>query len=248
MNGMYGAGRPRASERAARALCSSVLAALLLAGCDRLVMAPPEPPPPLVNLGSPIGEQTRASLAYWTTDPAECRAMLDLGQVTFTPVEDRVESETCRIHDAGSLGLDAGAVSTLTPEAPVMTCRTAAAFSLWRRQSVEPAARELLGAEVSRIEHWGTYACRNIYGRAAGRASAHATAEAIDIAVFHLSDGRMISVYQRWNDEGPEGQFLRRVRDDACRVFGVTLSPDYNVEHADHLHLELGSARWSRCS
>ena len=29
-------------------------------------------------------------------------------------------------------------------------------------------------------------------------------------------------------------------RDDACRIFGTTLSPDYNAVHHDHLHLEAG--------
>ena len=33
---------------------------------------------------------------------------------------------------------------------------------------------------------------------------------------------------------------LRRIRDDACRIFGTTLSPDYNAVHHDHLHLEAG--------
>ena len=37
-----------------------------------------------------------------------------------------------------------------------------------------------------------------------------------------------------------EARFLRRIRDDACRIFGTTLSPDYNAVHHDHLHLEAG--------
>ena len=43
-------------------------------------------------------------------------------------------------------------------------------------------AMERLGSELVRIDHFGTYACRNIYGRQEDRRSAHATAEAIDKA------------------------------------------------------------------
>ncbi len=42
----------------------------------------------------------------------------------------------------------------------MMTCELAAAVAVWRRQSVEPAARELLGAGVSGLDHYGVYACR----------------------------------------------------------------------------------------
>jgi len=45
--------------------------------------------------------------------------------------------------------------------------------------------------------------------------------------------------------ETDEGRFVRAVRDGACRVFGVVLSPDYNAAHADHLHLN--PAGYSLC-
>ncbi len=111
---------------------------------------------------------------------------------------------------------------------------------------MEPAARELLGASVRQIDHLGVYACRRIYNQPEGRPSAHARAEAIDIAGFRLSDGRRISVSRDWPEDSAEGRFLRRIRDDACRIFGATLSPDYNALHADHLHLEAGGGRMCR--
>lgn len=36
----------------------------------------------------------------------------------------------------------------------------------------------------------------------------------------------------------PEQQFLRRIRDDACGLFGTVLSPEYNAAHRDHLHFD----------
>ena len=49
-----------------------------------------------------------------------------------------------------------------------------------------------------------------------------------------------------WNGGTAEARFLRRIRDDACRIFGTTLSPDYNAVHYDHLHLEATDTRFCR--
>ena len=49
-----------------------------------------------------------------------------------------------------------------------------------------------------------------------------------------------------WTGDTPEARFLRRIRDDACRVFGTVLSPDYNAVHSDHLHLEAADTRFCR--
>jgi hypothetical protein len=110
----------------------------------------------------------------------------------------------------------------------------------WYEQRLNALAEEHLGAHLSRIEHFGTYACRNIYGRAEDRRSAHATAEAIDVSGFRFDDGSSISVLRDWDGETAKGRFLTAARDEACRFFGMVLSPDYNRAHANHFHLELG--------
>jgi hypothetical protein len=115
-----------------------------------------------------------------------------------------------------------------------MTCRTALALSIWRRQSLEPAAREILGSDVVQIDHMGAYACRNVNnGGVSTRVSAHSQAAALDFA-------------GDWSGDEPEARFLRRIRDDACRIFGTVLSPDYNAVHRDHLHLEATDTRFCR--
>lgn len=125
-----------------------------------------------------------------------------------------------------------------SPARPHTTCAVAAAFSLWLQQGVQPAAQAQLGSGIARIEHFGTYSCRRLYGRPDGPWSEHATGNAIDIAAFILKDGRRISVLRDWDREGPEAAFLRDARDNACETFGTVLSPDYNAAHADHLHLD----------
>jgi hypothetical protein len=57
---------------------------------------------------------------------------------------------------------------------------------------------------------------------------------------FRLANGRTVSVERDWPAAGAESAFLRRVRDDACKVFGSVLSPDDNAAHHNHLHLEHG--------
>lgn len=135
----------------------------------------------------------------------------------------------------------------LSPDTPPVTCPVAIALELWRRDSVAPAAREILGSEIARIEHLGAYSCRRIYGRGEGNWSEHATGNAIDIAGFVLEDGRRISVLRDWAGEGPEAAFLREVRSGACEAFATVLSPDYNAAHADHFHLDQDS-RWAGCA
>ena len=94
---------------------------------------------------------------------------------------------------------------------------------------------------MAELEHFGSYACRNIVGHDGDGRSQHATADAFDIAGFVLRDGRMVRVRTGWNGDATERQFLREVQAGACRVFDAVLGPDYNAAHRDHLHLDRGS-------
>jgi hypothetical protein len=206
--------------------------------------APPQDLPwkPL-HIDQPIGWATSAKLERTVAQPRECLDFLRREEVEFAPVADRLQGEFCTVRDAGLIGPQPMALS---PVRPVMSCPLAAAFAIWTRQSVVPAARELLDAEVAQIEHYGTYACRRVYGREEGRVSEHARAQAIDVAAIRLTDGRRIDLLSDWRDEGPEGAFLRRIRDDGCRLFRAALSPDYNAAHANHLHFDVGAYRLCR--
>lgn len=193
-----------------------------------------------VSVDAPIGYFTRWRLLQATAEPAACEAWLAQAGVGFTPVAMRPQSDVCGISAAGAV-TDLGAPKVhFSPARPMMACQLAAALALWRRQSVEPSAEELLGSSVREIDHLGVYACRPVNGSPEARPSAHARGAAIDISGFRLSDGRRVSVARDWTSAGPEAEFLRRIRDDACRIFGTTLSPDYNPAHSNHLHLEVG--------
>ena len=138
------------------------------------------------------------------------------------------------------------ATSAAVGEPFTLSCRSALALALWDRHVVQPAARTHFDATVKRLEHFGSYACRNIYGRKDAPLSRHATADALDVAGFVLSNGRRIAVRRDWGSEDADGLFLREVHAGACRVFDGVLGPDYNEAHRDHFHLERGGYRACR--
>ena len=238
------------------AAIAALALSLALASCVR---RPPEPlrpkpypvgaPAPLVGgvIDRPIDGGTRSAVVWAGADLGQCLAQLNAARVTFSPVPNRVNGPTCGLSDGGVLGPDLGTVARMAPGDVEMTCQTALALSIWRRQSLEPAAREILGSDVVQIDHMGAYACRNVNnGVGSSRISAQSQAAALDFAGVRLRDGRRIMVSRDWNGEGAEARFLRLIRDDACRIFGTTLSPDYNAVHHDHLHLEATDTRFCR--
>lgn len=196
-----------------------------------------------LSVVDPVGMATRIKAARAGRDPTTCRAILRKAGLVYAEIPERTDGGFCTIRDA--LRIDAG-MASLTPADAPMVCKEALALTIWERQVVQPAAYELLGQGVVGLEHYGTYACRRQYGRTAGPISEHARADAIDLAGFKLADGQTVYVAQDWNDPGPKGRFLRRVRDGACRVFVTTLSPDFNAEHHDHFHLDMHG--WTKCA
>lgn len=121
-----------------------------------------------------------------------------------------------------------------------MRCPLAAAAHIWLT-SIDERARDMLGSPLASVHHFGTYSCRRMYNRQSGPMSQHAYANAWDVSGFELADGRVISVLADWNDGGPRGRFLKTARSEACRIFSVVLTPDYNEAHRDHFHLDMGN-------
>lgn len=231
--------RPNPHFRAARlALASLVPLIAAIFGWQWLVSNPQHNPWAPLDLDDPPGMATRMKLAQLRGDVDECRAVLARSEVAYTVLPATGEGE-CARPDRTRLG-----DYPLSPDTPAVTCPVAAALEIWRRDSVEPAARDILGSPIARIEHLGAYSCRRMYGASEGAWSEHATANAIDIAAFVLEDGRRVSVLADWEGEGAESRFLRSVRDGACTSFSTVLSPDYNAAHADHFHLDQDE-RWS---
>ncbi len=156
----------------------------------------------------------------------------------------------CGYDDAVRFGRGGALALAYRPADLGTSCPVAAGLALWEWHVVQPAALRHFGVKVAAVDHLGSYSCRRIYGRSEGAWSEHSTANAVDIAGF---PPRRRPPHQRprdWQDEGARGRFLRDVRDDACRLFATTLSPDYNAAHRDHLHLDQakrGAMGWRAC-
>jgi hypothetical protein len=133
---------------------------------------------------------------------------------------------------------EGGRTVAFAPPGVVTSCPVAAALAVYEHRILQPAARRHFGTSVATIDHAGSYSCRRLYGRSEGAYSEHASANALDLIGFRLSDGTEISVLRDWNGGGPKSAFLHDVRDGACKLFATVLTPDYNAAHADHLHFD----------
>lgn len=129
----------------------------------------------------------------------------------------------------------------------VMRCPLLVRWLMFESQQLQPLAIEHLGRQVQQVEHLGTFACRNIYGRETGRVSQHATASAFDIAGFVLEDGRQVSVLDDWDNDtrADASRFLKEAHQASCRYFGTVLGPEYNRAHANHFHVD--NSRFGVC-
>lgn len=189
----------------------------------------------------------RSTLAFSPRPEARaCLAGLGRTEAAFTPLPDQYFGAHCSTLNTVKLlsvrsDSTALAVSNLGP----VTCPLAETFAAWARFGVDRAARQIMGSPLARIETMGSYNCRTVAG--SDRMSAHATANAIDVAGFVLADGRRISVLRDWSTAEPQTRaFLQTIQQSACKRFGTVLGPAYNAAHRDHLHLEISSGAFCR--
>ena len=235
----------------ARGLGCLVLLALLagafFVGRDYVRRHPQDVPWTALDLRHPTGRFTASKIARLGDEPAQCRALLASVVVDDVPVPPRVSSPECSYYDGMRL---AGRSLDYSPAGLVTSCPVAAALHLFETRVVQPAAQRHFGQPVRATFHAGSFSCRRLYGRAEGRFSEHATADAVDITGFRLADGTDVSVLADWTKGDAKAAFLREVRDGACRLFPTVLSPDYNQAHRDHLHLDVanrGGGGWTLC-
>lgn len=187
---------------------------------------------------------TPYKLSRARSEPARCLQALEQTAMQYDVLPDRVTGPGCGFDNAVRLraaGIRFGAPLSLS-------CPMALSFFMWERHALQNTTQAAFGQRVVAIEHFGSYACRNINrgegAVATGARSQHATANALDITAFTLSDGRRIAVTQWPVSAGGAGDataaWLRAVHADSCRYFEGVLGPDYNAAHRDHFHLETG--------
>lgn len=120
-------------------------------------------------------------------------------------------------------------------------CEMISALHKWEKDVVQPAAARYLNSRVVKVREMGTYSCRNIAG--SRYRSQHSYANAIDIGGFYMENGRHIDVEKDWGKRTAEAQFLAAVHRNSCRIFSTVLGPNYNYDHRNHFHLDMGPHR-----
>ena len=160
-----------------------------------------------------------------------------------TPADPKDGPEVCGWNKAR--WVSARGTIKLTPRDSTMQCPLALGAHIWAGE-IDRLAQKHFKQSVVKIHHAGTYSCRRQRGNSSGAWSEHAFANAWDITGFTLSNGEVISVLKDWNGAANKKQFLRGVRSQACKIFRVTLSPDYNEAHRDHFHVDMGPTKACR--
>jgi hypothetical protein len=173
-----------------------VLLVVALGGCIPRGSAPPPDQPPPAQGQSPAA--TQATL--------QCHLDLAREYVQFRALEDRRFESGCTAVGAVQLTNIGVPTTNLT----AMTCPLARQYARWVREVVQPAASQLLRTTVTRIETFGTFACRPVNNQPGARISEHGYANAVDVSAFVLGDGRRVTVEHGWNGtDEPVRRFLR---------------------------------------
>ncbi|MBZ6377940.1 hypothetical protein B5C34_02340 [Pacificimonas flava] len=192
-------------------------------------------PRPVVRSQPPVDRPADTPPPSGAPAPA-CYASLDRLPIEYRPLPPRRTTEGCGFDDGVQL-LDIGVP---VPGLTAISCPAAASLYKWISEDVQGAAAIHFGSRVVRIQSWGTYSCRPVNSRPGGRLSEHSYGNAVDIAAFHLENGKVIQVESGWKAGGDETAFLRDVHKAACNRFEIVIGPDGDAFHRDHLHMDMG--------
>ena len=155
---------------------------------------------------------------------SRCKAVLAGLDVVAVPVEPMREGD-CGAPapiEVISVGKNPQ-VSLSTPS--VLTCDMAAALEKWVKTDVQPAAREVLGSPVVRLDVMSAYSCRNAYGRQKTRMSEHGRANALDIKAFITQKGDSVDVMADW------GQTERDIKAQIAAAAAATRAAEAKAEN-----------------
>ena len=177
---------------------------------------------------------------------AECGIKLRGLDLTYDALPPLGKAGGCGT--AAPILLRAIGATRIVPPAEI-NCDLAEALQGWVSSSLQPSAREYLKKDLTVINNASAYVCRRRNGLAAGKLSEHGIANAFDIASLQFSDGSMTSIKGDWSGAtqllglSAKGNFLRRLRRDACIRFTTVLGPGSDKYHGDHFHVDLARRR-----
>lgn len=198
---------------------------------------------------TPAEGEGEGDQSAWVGPPdplPDCEAQLAAAGVEFSPSQIPLHKTRGGIH----CGAEQIVRYRQGPEAirwggsPKVTCPVALGMAKLET-IVQQEAERHLGRKVRRIQHMGTYNCREM-ANYPGWVSEHSYANAIDIKHFELANGKTIPVLGTYPKNGATpktagARFLkavaRRLYDE--RVFSVVLTPSFDSAHRNHFHLDM---------
>lgn len=147
------------------------------------------------------GEAPQGPTATWTDKEIEA-ALMQCIQALAPVTADVAPLDPIRAGDCGApapvLVKSIGGADKVSFDPPlILDCAMVVGLDRWLKDSVQPAAREAFSSPVSKIIG-SSYACRNVYNLPDGHLSQHAFANAIDLPMFVLADGRKVDVTHGW--------------------------------------------------
>lgn len=146
-------------------------------------------------------QSPQTSAAAWTDEETQT-ALMQCVQALAPITADVAPSPPIRNGDCGVaapvLVNSIGGVEKVSLDPPlVLDCAMVVGLNRWLTESVQPAAKEAFSSPVSKIIG-SSYACRNVYNLRNGNLSQHAFANAVDLPMFVLADGRKVDVTHGW--------------------------------------------------
>lgn len=136
-------------------------------------------------------------------------------------------SNVVRVRNFGPVGLNGSFLAS---------CPLALSSALFISQQARPLTKRYTGSDLARIDHLGSFACRNIITALTRAAVNMPRREALDIAALRLANGERVTVLNGWKAATTQPR-LKAMLAASCGYYGNGLGPEYNAAHANHFHL-----------
>jgi len=125
----------------------------------------------------------------------------------------------------------------VTP-AGILRCPMAEELAHWVRDDVAPTATKL-GSPLRVLDNFDSYECRGRNRVRGATLSEHGRADAIDVRLFRLADGRAFTLTDMTVDKA----WRETMKSSACARFSTVLGPGSDGNHEEHIHLDLAARR-----
>lgn len=232
-------------------LCASHMAAAQLSLVPKRIKSDhgaartPAPQPVVIPEGFAPAQEVYAAFpeegatASAPAAPSPCQLRLAKIAV-FQPLPVLVGAGECGATDAVHLDAiilpDQNKV-TVTP-AGVLRCPMAEELAHWVREDVAPLTQKL-GSPVRVLDNFDSYECRGRNRVRGATLSEHGRADAIDVRLFKLADGRSLTL----TDVNVDKAWREAIKASVCARFSTILGPGSDGNHEEHIHLDLAERR-----